>query len=284
MIELDNILIIARKEIRDALRNRWFILFAVAFTILALAFSLLGQPNGSQLRLSSYSRSAASLINLVLLFVPLIGLSLGASGLANDRETGALNYLLAQPVNASEVLLGKYIGMASALLSALALGFGLAGIAIFVQGQGTDGLGYLLTVGLAAILALISLSIGFLLAVLIQKSSMALTSSLFVWLILVFVGDLGLMGTSIISRMPIQLLFWLASLNPLQMFKMASILNIQAQLEVLGPVGLYATETYGGLLMPLLLIGLLLWIILPLAVALWLFSRQAFIPQKRTKS
>jgi Cu-processing system permease protein len=284
MIELANTLIIAKKEIRDALRNRWFILFALAFTILALAFSLLGQPNGSQLRLSSYSRSAASLINLVLLFVPLIGLSLGASGLANDRETGALNYLLAQPVNASEVLLGKYLGMASALLSALALGFGLAGTAIFVQGQGTDAVGYLLTVALAAILALISLSIGFLLAVQIHKSSMALTSSLFVWLILVFVGDLGLMGTSIISKMPIQLLFWLASLNPLQMFKMASILNIQAQLEVLGPVGLYATEAYGGLLMPILLIGLLLWVTLPLAVALWLFSRQAFIPQKRTKS
>lgn len=281
MIDLANIGIIAKKEIRDALRNRWFMLFALAFAVLALAFSLLGQANGSQLRLSSYSRSAAGLINLVLLFVPLIGLSLGASGLANDRETGALNYLLAQPVNASEVLLGKYLGMASALLSALALGFGLAGSAMFIQGQSSDGIGYLLTVALAALLALISLSIGFLLSVVIHKSSMALTTSLFVWLILVFIGDLGLMGTSIISRMSIQVLFYLASINPLQMFKMASILNIQAQLEVLGPVGLYATETYGTWLLPVLLLGLLLWAILPLALALWFFNQQALTPQKR---
>lgn len=283
MIDFANIFIIARKELRDSLRNRWFILFALAFAGLSLAFSLLGQPNASQLQLSSYSRSAASLINLVILFVPLIGLSLGTSGLSNDRETGALAYLLAQPVNAPEVLLGKYLGMAGALLSALALGFGLTGLGMFLQGQSSNGSGYLLTVGLAALLALVSLSIGFLIAVLIHKSSTALTTSLFVWLILVFAGDLGMMGTSIITRMPIQLLFYLASINPLQVFKIASILNIQGQLEVLGPVGLYATEQYGVLLLPALLIALVLWAIIPLGIAVWFFNRQAFIPQKRTE-
>jgi Cu-processing system permease protein len=281
MIDFANILVIAKKELRDSLRNRWFILFALAFGTLSLAFSLLGQPESNRLELSNYSRSAASLINLVILFVPLIGLSLGASGLANDRETGALTYLLAQPVNASEVLLGKYLGMASALLAALSLGFGLAGIAMLLQGQSGDGLGYLTTVALAALLALVSLSLGFLISVLIHKSSMALTSSLLVWLILVFAGDLGMMGTSIVTKMSIQALFYLASINPLQMFKMASIMNIQAHLEVLGPVGMYASQQYGAFLAPGLLLGLLLWAILPLVLALWLFGKQAVIPQKR---
>jgi Cu-processing system permease protein len=281
MIDVANILVIAKKELRDSLRNRWFILFAAAFGILALAFSLLGQPVGSRLQLSNYSRSAASLINLVILFVPLIGLSLGASSLASDRETGALTYLLAQPVNASEVLLGKYLGMASALLAALALGFGLAGTAMLLRGQNGDGSGYLFMVGLAALLALIALSLGFFISVVIHKSSMALTTSLFVWLLLVFVGDLGMMGTSIVTKMSIQTLFYVASINPLQMFKMAAILNIQAHLEVLGPVGLYATEQFGSFLIPSLLLGLLLWAVLPLALALWLFGQQAVIPQKR---
>lgn len=282
MIDFANILVIAKKELRDSLRNRWFILFALAFGTISLAFSLLGQPESNRLELSNYSRSAASLINLVILFVPLIGLSLGASGLANDRETGALTYLLAQPVNASEVLLGKYLGMASALLAALSLGFGLAGIAMLLQGQSGDGFGYLMTVALAGLLALVSLSLGFLISVLIHKSSMALTSSLFVWLILVFAGDLGMMGTSIITKMSIQTLFYLASINPLQIFKMASILNIQAHLEVLGPVGIYATQQYGAFLVPSLLLALLLWAILPLVLALWLFGKQAVIPQKRS--
>jgi hypothetical protein len=51
-------------------------------------------------------------------------------------------------------------------------------------------------------------------------------------------------------------------------------LNIQANLEVLGPAGLYATDQFGGLLLPLLLIGLILWIVVPLSAAAALFSRQ----------
>ena len=54
-----NIWTIARKELRDALRNRWFVLFTLAFAGLALALSALSQPTGTQLRLASYSRTAA---------------------------------------------------------------------------------------------------------------------------------------------------------------------------------------------------------------------------------
>lgn len=281
MLDFMNITTIAQKELRDALRNRWFILFTIAFAALAFALSALSQPAGTQLRLASYSKTAASLINLVLLFVPLIGLILGASGLASDRETGALAYLLAQPVNHTEVLLGKYLGIATALIASLALGFGVAGIAMTTQGQVTDGLGYLLTVLLACLLALAMLSVGFLIAVIVQKTSTALTSGLFAWLLLVFVGDLGIMGAAIVTQMPIQTVFWVATINPLQMFKMAAILTIQANLEVLGPVGMYGTEQYGVALLPMLLIGLLLWIIVPMAVALVLFSSRGLAPLKR---
>lgn len=281
MLDFTNITTIAQKELRDALRNRWFILFTIAFAGLAFALSALSQPAGTQLRLASYSKTAASLINLVLLFVPLIGLVLGASGLASDRETGALAYLLAQPVNHSEVLLGKYLGMASALIASLALGFGIAGLAMTAQGQATNGLGYLLTVLLACLLALAMLSVGFLIAVLVQKTSTALTSGLFAWLLLVFVGDLGIMGAAIVTQMPIQTVFWLATINPLQMFKMAAILTIQANLEVLGPVGMYGTEQYGMALLPMMLIGLLLWILVPMAIALIMFNSLGFTPMKR---
>jgi Cu-processing system permease protein len=281
MIDFENVMTIAQKEVRDALRNRWFILFTIAFAGLALALSLLSQPSGTHLRLASYGRTAASLINLVLLFVPLIALTLGASGLASDRETGALAYLLAQPVTHAEVLFGKYIGMGAALLSSLALGFGAAGIALTQQGQAAHAVGYLITVGLACLLALAMLGVGFLIAVLVRKTSTALTSALFAWLVLVFVGDLGVMGAAIITQMPIATVFWIATINPLQMFKMAAILKIQANLEVLGPAGLYATETYGTALMPMLIVGLLLWIILPLGIAQFVFGTGSLITAKR---
>lgn len=274
MIEFANIRAIAQKEIRDALRNRWFIIFTVAFAGLALALSALIQPGGTQLRMMSYSRTAASLINLVLLFVPLIGLTLGSANLAGDRETGALLYLLAQPVNRAEVLLGKYLGMAGALLATLTLGFGAAGAALALQGSIQDAGGYLLTVVLAYLLALAMLSLGFLMSIAARKTTAALGGALFLWLFLVFIGDLGIMGTAVAMQMPIETVFFIAALNPLQMFKIASILTIQANLEVLGPAGLYATDQFGGLLLPLLLAGLALWIVLPLAGAAVLFSRQ----------
>ncbi|MCA9904118.1 MAG: ABC transporter permease subunit [Anaerolineae bacterium] len=274
MIEFANIRTIAAKELRDALRNRWFIVFTIAFAGLALALSALIQPGGTQQRMLSYSRTAASLINLVLLFVPLIGLTLGSANLASDRETGALAYLLAQPVNRMEVLLGKYLGMAGALLATLTIGFGVAGVALALQGSIQDAGGYLLTVVLAYLLALATLSLGFLMSTIAQKTTAALGGALFLWLFLVFIGDLGIMGTTLSMRMPIETVFFIAILNPLQMFKLASILTIQANLEVLGPAGMYATDQFGGLLLPLLLIGLLIWIVVPLVGALVLFSRQ----------
>lgn len=274
MIDFANIRAITGKELRDAFRNRWFIVFTVAFAGLALALSALMHPSGLSLRTMSYSRTAASLINLVLLFVPLIGLTLGSANLTGDRETGALVYLLAQPVSRVEVLLGKYLGMAGALLATLTLGFGVAGVALALQGSIQDAGSYLLTVMLAYLLALAMLSLGFLMSTIAQKTTAALGGALFLWLFLVFIGDLGIMGTALSTQMPIQAVFFIAVLNPLQMFKIASILTIQANLEVLGPAGLYATNQFGGLLLPLLLLGLVIWIVVPLLCALGLFSRQ----------
>jgi len=282
MIDFANVWTIARKEVRDALRNRWFLLFTVAFGGLALALSALAHPGGSQLRFSGYSRTAASLINLVLLFVPLIGLTLGASNLANERETGALAYLLAQPVTRAEVLLGKYCGLAGALFASLVLGFGLAGIGMATQGQVEAPGSYLLTVLLACLLALAMLSLGFLVSTIARKASTALGGSLFLWLLLVFVGDLGIMGTAIVTQMPIEAVFYVASVNPLQLFKMSAILNIQANLEVLGPAGIYAVRQFGDALLPLFIGGLVLWIVVPLAIALLLFSREGMLALRRS--
>jgi Cu-processing system permease protein len=269
MMDFTTINTIARKELRENLRNRWFIIYMVAFTGLALALAALGQPGGAQA--AGYSRTAASLVNLVLLFVPLIGLTLGAANIAGDRETGTLIYLLAQPVTGAEVLLGKYLGMAGALFASLSLGFGLAGVAMIGHDQ---AISYMVMVILACLLGLAMLSLGFLVSVTARKTSTALGGSLGLWLLLVFVGDLGVMGTAIVMQLPISTVFMAAALNPLQLFKFVAILSIQANLEILGPAGMYATQQFGAALLPLMLIGLALWIVLPLAGAVAFFERQ----------
>lgn len=281
MIDGTTVWAIARQELRDALRNRWFLLYTVAFGGLALALSALASPGGGLAGLAGYGRTAASLVNLVLLFVPLVGLTLGGANLAGERETGVLAYLLAQPVTRAEVLLGKYAGLALSILASLTLGFGLAGGYLALRGQGGNSGGYVLTVLLAWLLGLAMLGLGMLVSVVVRRTSAAVGTALFLWLLLVFVGDLGIMGTAIITRLPIAAVFVLAALNPLQLFKMAAILTIQANLEVLGPAGIFATEQFGGALLPVMLAGLAVWIFIPLAGALFAFAGQEHTEPRR---
>lgn len=265
-----------KKEINDSLNNRWFVLYAAAFTGLALLLSWLSLSGGGlgYSGFAGFGRTAASLVNLVLLIVPLMGLTIGAGGISTERERGTLHYLLAQPVSRAEVLLGKYLGLAASLLGALALGFGLSGTIIASRGGQTDAGAYGLLVIFSFTLALGMLSLGFLIGVLARKAAVATGIALFLWLVLVFVGDLGLMGTTLAFKLPIQALFNLALINPLQVFKMSALMSINATLDVLGPAGIYAIQTYRDNLTWMFLDALFAWIVLPLIAAYTVFSRR----------
>lgn len=276
-MDLTNILTLTQKELRDARRNRWFILYTVAFAGLALALAWLALSGVGTYGLAGFGRTGASLINLVLLIVPLMGLTLGAMSLAGERERGTLLYLFTQPIAQIELLLGKFIGLALAMLLALLLGFGLSGLLIAWQGGATQAGDYLLLMLLAFVLALASLSLGFLISAAVGKSATAVGLALFLWLLLVFFGDLGLMGTAIVLRLDIDQLFTLALLNPLQLFKMAAILAIRSNLEVLGPAGTYAVRTYGSQLMVFLIAILAIWALLPLGITHYILGRKGVL-------
>ena len=273
MLDFNNVITISLKELQDARRNRWYLIYVLVFTGLSLALAWLGMTGLGDYGLAGFGRTAASIINIVLLVVPLMGLTLGAISLAGERERNTLQYLLAQPVTQFEVLLGKYLGLAIALFSALVLGFGISGIFISLQGGSAEINLYLLMVLLAFMLALVSLSLGFLISSMVRKGSTAISIALFIWLLLLIFGDLGLMGTSIMLKLGVGQLLTLTLLNPMQIFKIAAILNIRGSLEVLGPAGIYALRTYGTQLMPGLVGILLAWTLLPLTFAYYAFRR-----------
>lgn len=262
-----NILTIAKRELRDAIRSRWFLLYTLAFAVLGLAVSFVSATSAGGAGLSGYGRTTAGLINLVLLVVPLMALTAGAASIASDRERGMLPYLFAQPVTRGEVLIGKYLGVAGALLACLALGLGACSLLLALQGQHTNPTSILWLCGLSLFLALGMLSLGMFISVMARKASVAVGTAIFVWLALVFVSDLALMAGAIALRMRIESLFALALVNPLQVFKMWSLHVIDASLDVLGPAGLYATEKYGRGLHALFAACLTAWIILPLIAA-----------------
>lgn len=270
-----NVGTIARRELRDAVRSRWFFLYSLAFAALGLGVSYVSASSAGGSGLSGYGRTTAGLINLVLLVVPLMALSAGAASIASDRERGMLPYLLAQPVARFELLLGKFAGLAGALLACLALGLGVCALVLALKGVRTDPASILWLCGLSLLLALGMLSVGLLISVLARKASVAVGTAIFVWLTLVFVSDLALMAGALALRMRIELLFAISLVNPLQVFKMWSLHAIDASLDVLGPAGLYAFEEYGGRLHLLFAGCLLAWIVLPLSSAAIALARRS---------
>ena len=108
-----------------------------------------------------------------------------------------------------------------------------------------------------------------------RRAGVAIGVGLFLWLFFVFLGDLGLMGTAIAFKLPIEQLLALALVNPLQVFKMASILDINATLDILGPAGIYAMQEFGRRLNWVFLVVMALWIIVPALAAYWRFATKS---------
>lgn len=266
------------KEMADAIRNRWFLAFAAIFTILILAFTGLGLSLAGQYGVTGFGRTAANLVNLVMLVVPLMGMLLGSMSMAGEREGGVLLYLYSHPVSLSEIFFGKLLGVGMALCFSLLLGFGLAGLYIGIQTGVRQITAYLGLVVLSLLLLGFGLSFGLLLSCWARRSAAAVGGALFAWLILVFLGDLGLMGSAIFFRLPIQSFLWFSLLNPLQVFKTAAVLVIQGNLEILGPAGVYAERMFGHALLPLLIGILFFWNAAFIAAGPWVLKRKGVLP------
>ena len=63
-MDFENVLILIQKELRDALRNRWFLLYAVAFAGLSLALAWFSVSGAGSYGVAGFGRTTAGLINL----------------------------------------------------------------------------------------------------------------------------------------------------------------------------------------------------------------------------
>jgi len=273
-MDTKNVFLIMRKEAVESLRNRWFILYTLCFSALALLVLLFSTMGGDIAGFSGFGRTAASLINLVLLFVPLIAIITGGMSISQERENGTLPYLLSHPINKNEIFVGKFLGILITIWFSILLGFGLAGLGVAIRGGEGEISGYLLTVFLSALLAACFLSIGFLVSVYSGKASKAIGISVFLWLLFIILGDLGIMGTTVAMDLGIKQVFVLALLNPAEVFKIASVLVLSPRFEILGPVGVYAVRTFGRQGVFYLLVSIMiLWALIPFGYAYLAFTR-----------
>lgn len=271
--EFDIAATIARKELRDAVRNRWFWTYATGFAALAAILTTLALPGARVAGYGAFGRSASSLIALVQLIIPLMGLTLGAQTLAGQQERGTIRFLLGHPISRSEAFAGIYLGLVAALTATIAAGFGAAGLVTALRGGSADAAAFARIAVLSWVLAAISLGIGMVISAYATRSGVAVGAALFTWLVLVFLGDLGLMGTALATDLPVDVLFLSAVVNPVEAFRLATLGAFQGSLDVLGPAGSYAVDRFGDGLGLLLHSILAVWLIIPMAVAWRRFTR-----------
>jgi Cu-processing system permease protein len=266
--------LVAGRELHDAVRGRWFALAVACFFALSLGLAMLGLAGAARSGLAGFDRTTASLLNLALVFVPLLALAIGGLGIAGELEDGVLAMLLAQPLTRLEVYVGKYLGLLTALTASVAAGFGATALVIALSVGGGNVWGFVALVGMILLLGAATLSIGTALAVLARGRARVIGSVFAVWLLLVYVSDLGTIGLSIARNLrPVQI-FVLALLNPVQQARVLGTLALSTRLDVLGPVGLFGLDQFGHAgLAVILACALLATALAPLAFGYALFRR-----------
>ncbi len=272
------VLIVAAKEFRDGLRNRWVLAITLVFAFLAIGLSYFGAAASGAVGFTSLATTIVSLASLAIFLIPLIALLLSYDSIVGEEELGTLLLLLTYPVTPAQLLLGKFTGHAAILAVSTLLGFGVAGLLIgSLTGQLASpelwqAFGFFILS--ATLLGWCFTAIAQLISVLVGEKSRAAGLSLITWFWFVLVFDLLLLGILVIGegRAGEQWLSWLLLLNPTDVFRLANLAGFEAVREY---TGLAAIAT-GPLFQPYMLaLVLLAWIALPLSLAVWRFTRRA---------
>jgi Cu-processing system permease protein len=263
------LLLCARQELLLAVRSRWTQIFAAVFGALSLAVAASGYILSGGAGMQDFSRTAVSLVQLILLLTPLTSLVIGVLALCPER--GSAELLFSQPVSRRAVLCGRILGLFAALAAAQVLGLGAAGLVVFSRSGQTGLAGYAILVLGALVLTAIFLGIAALLASGgVGRRARALALALIVWFAAVVLFDVAALGAASLlpSGAASRLLISAVLVNPVDAVRTAALLGIQgttafgaASLAFLrftkGPAGAAA----------LLALCALAWMVLPVVLA-----------------
>jgi Cu-processing system permease protein len=261
----------ARYELVLAIRSRWLQLFAVVFAGLALAVASAGYILSGGYGVQDFSRTAVSLVQIVLLLVPLASLVFGGLALTPDR--GAAELLYSHPVPRGVILIGRMLGLWLALAAAELVGFGVAGLVVQTQ-AGLEGLWrYGALVLTAVAITGVFLAIATLLAsVSAGRRTRVLAAALVVWFLTVVLFDVVVLGvaTMLRSGSASRLLISATLISPVDAARTGALLAIEGT-AAFGAASLALLRFTGGpgMAAALVVLSLAVWLVAPL----WLAAR-----------
>lgn len=247
----------------DLVRSRWSYVYFLFYLLLGVVLLFLN---------NDLSKAVITLMNVIIILVPLIGTIFGVMYYYNSREFTEL--LLAQPVKRSSIFLGQYFGVATSLSMSLVFGLGLPFIfyGIFNSNAIWD-FSLLLVTG--AFLTFIFTALAFVIALSNENRIKGFGYAILLWLFMAVIYDgIFLMSLLYFEDYPLDKFSLLASmLNPIDLSRVMILLKLDIS-ALLGYTGAVFQKFFGTNFGLLLSSGLLiLWVFVP-TFFIWRISKK----------
>lgn len=238
----------------DLMRSRWSYVYFLFYLALGFVLLFLNQD---------LSKAVITLMNVIIVLVPLIGTIFGVMYFYNSKEFTEL--LLAQPIKRSAIFLGQYLGVAGSLTLSLLLGlaipFGLYGL---FKSDAIWNFSLLLVTG--GFLTMIFTALSFNIALSNENKIKGFGYAVLLWLFLAVIYDgLFLMSLIVYEEYPLDTFSLAATMfNPIDLSRTLILLKLDIS-ALLGYTGAVFKQFFGtdqGFLISILM--LVIWTVLPI--------------------
>jgi Cu-processing system permease protein len=243
----------------DILRSK--IIVGYTLFLLVIAVTLFQVEENS-------SKAMLSLLNIVLIVIPLISLIFATIHYYNSYEF--IELMLSQPMSRTRILLSEFGGVAVSLLTAFLVGVGLP---ILIYSPDATGIA-MITTGMA--LTLVFTSIAFLSSVRSRDKARGIGYAILLWFYFALIFDgLLLMIIFTFSDYPIEkFMIFLSSLNPVDLGRVFIMLKMDVS-ALMGYTGALYKDFFGSTTGMLYTLGIMvLWTIIPLFLAIRAFKKK----------
>jgi len=235
------------------MRSRWSYVYFLFY--LLLGFVLLFLNN-------NVSKAVITLMNIIIVIVPLIGTIFGVMYYYNSREFTIL--LLAQPLKRSTIFLGQYIGLSISLSISLLLGLGIPFLFYgLLESSAIWDFASLLVTGVFLSFIFVALSINIALAN--ENRIKGFGYAILMWLFLAVIYDgIFLVSLMIFNDYPLDKFSLIATMtNPIDLSRILILLKLDIS-ALLGYTGAVFQKFFGTAQGMFISFGvLILWVVLP---------------------
>lgn len=235
------------------MRSRWSYVYFLFYLLLGVVLLFLN---------NDLSKAVITLMNVIIILVPLIGTIFGIMYHYDSREFTEL--LLAQPIKRSSIFLGQYFGVATSLSMSLIIGLGLPFVfyGLFYSSAIWDFTLLLIT---GTFLTFIFTALAFMIGLSNENKIKGFGYAILLWLFMAVIYDgIFLMSILYFSDYPLDNFSLIAILtNPIDLSRVLILLKLDIS-ALLGYTGAvfqrFFGTSFGTVLSGILL---MLWVIIP---------------------